>query len=219
MTTDLRELKAELLRAEIRIKQAKAEREELTLKSEREADALSSVSAFELRTLNVYGPIINSDMHGLRVDGWLRLLGQWEALDPGCTITVNLNSPGGSVLDGFALYDALARMRRRGHQIVTRGQGLVASMATLIFAVGDERIADVNAQFLIHEISANSGFTKITGMRDETEFLEGLNKRLMGILADRSALSAEDIMERCARREWYLSSEQYLEHGFADRIE
>jgi ATP-dependent protease ClpP protease subunit len=54
-------------------------------------------------------------------------------------ITITINSPGGSVMDGLALYDKILRLRRKGTPIETRATGLVASMATILLQAGDVR--------------------------------------------------------------------------------
>ena len=101
---------------------------------------------------------------------------------------------------------------------MTRASGLVASMATIILQAGDERVADANAQLLIHELSGGAK-GKISDILDDAEYSKKLNDRLMGILAERSTLSARQIYTRANRKEWWLDADEALKLGFVDRVE
>lgn len=173
------------------------------------------------RVLNIFEPIVGGDMRGPgTADEYIQILTHWERRDgdAGLPITININSPGGSVMDGLALYDTIQRLRRKGHFVTTRAQGLVASMATIILQAGDERIADENVQILVHELSGGAG-GKISGIRDEAAMMERLNARLFSILADRSTLTARSIKSRADRKEWWMDAAEALKLGFVDRVE
>lgn len=149
---------------------------------------------------------------------WLEILNHWERRDPGMPIEITINSPGGSVLDGLALYDAILRLRRKGHHVTTRGTGMIASMATILMQAGDERILDANSWFMIHEVSAGSRGT-ISEMEDQAAFVKRLNDRLHGILAERSTLTKRQILARTKKKADWMSAEEAVKLGFADKVE
>lgn len=146
------------------------------------------------------------------------MLEHWERRDPGAPITIRINSPGGSVLDGFALLDTILRLRRKGHKITTHGIGMIASMATIIMQAGDERVLDQNAWFMIHEVSAGTS-GKASEMEDQMKFTLKLQDRLLDILAERSKLTKTQIKRRWKKTDDWMSSDDALALGFVDRVE
>ncbi len=79
-------------------------------------------------------------------------LATWERTATGpLTIDIVLNSPGGSVVDGFALIDFIIGMQGRGHVVNTTAYGMAASMAGVILQAGNTRAMGSNAVLLIHE--------------------------------------------------------------------
>lgn len=161
---------------------------------------------------------------GSVVEDSIGVLEHWERrpsteIERNQPIRINLNSPGGSVMDGLALYDTILRLRRKGFTVVTRATGLCASMATILLQAGDERIADANVQILVHELSTGGVGGKISGIRDEAQMMERLNDRLLGILADRSKLTKRQIFTKASRKEWWMDAEEALKVGLVDTIE
>jgi len=215
MTIDLKALRAELLQEEIRQTRAEADMAELDLIIKQEQEADRQAKPGYNRAL-----YINDAVVGHNVDLWIGALEHWERrlADIERPITVTINSPGGSVMDGLALYDTMQRLRRKGTPIITRATGLVASMATILLQAGDERIADKNVQILVHEMSSRVG-GKVSGIADEAAFFERLNDRLFNILGERSTLSARQIKNRANRKEWWIDADEALKLGFVDRVE
>ena len=138
-------------------------------------------------------------------------------LDPNAPITIVLNSPGGSVMDGFQLYDFILDIRSRGVRIDTVVMGMGASMAGVVAQAGESRIIGPNAYFMVHEVASMS-LGKLSSMKDAVKFSERLYDRLLGILASRSKLSVEEIRQRADRKDWWLCASEAFEHGFIDRI-
>ena len=178
-----------------------------------EADRLAKPGSRGYRQLDINAPII-----GRNVDEWIAMLEHWERRDPGEPIVIRINSPGGSVLDGFALFDAILRLRRKGHTITTHGTGMIASMATILMQAGDERVLDANAWFMIHEISSVVG-GKASDMEDELRFAKRLQERLLEILAGRSTLTKVQIARRWKKTDDWMDAEEALKLGFVDRVE
>jgi ATP-dependent Clp protease protease subunit len=144
-------------------------------------------------------------------------LGLWSRRDPGAPVTVVFNSPGGSVLDGLALFDFLRHLRANGHHVTTIALGRAASMGAVLLQAGDRRIIGANAFMLVHEVS-NLSSGKVSEMADSVEFSRRLQKRLVTILAERSTLTDLQIQRRWARKEWWLDAEEAVALGLADEL-
>lgn len=210
---DLLELK--LLEEQIRHERAQADIAEMDRAMKADAERDREVKTGRIRHLYVNDVIV-----GKSADAWLDALQHWERRDPGSPVTIDINSPGGSVTDGLAIYDQIMRMRRKGHHVTTRGTGIVASMAGVLLQAGDERIIDKNATMLVHEGSQTLQGTFTAGEQEDMKALgDMLRKRLLGILADRSKLTERQIANRWKRRDWFLDADEALKLGFVDRVE
>jgi len=210
---DLKGLKAQLLEQEIRLARADADYAEMRRDEKIDLERDRKVKVGRVRHL-----YINDIVRGNTVDMWLDVLNHWERRDPGEPIDITINSPGGSVLDGLALYDGILRLRRKDHHVTTRGTGLIASMATILMQAGDERILDANSWFMIHEVSAGAGGTS-TDLKEQVAFIDRLNNRLVDILAERSTLTKRQILSRVKKKDEWMSAAEAVELGFADKVE
>ena len=143
-------------------------------------------------------------------------LGRWCRRKPETDLTILLNSPGGSVIDGLALYDFLEELKvgRSVHGVV---RGMAASMGAVLLQAGTTRTIGKNAHVLIHEISTGA-IGKLSELEDEVEFARKLNDRLSEILAERSTLDAKKIRGKMKSKDWWLQSAQAIDLGFADTI-
>lgn len=186
---------------------------ELAEAIDKNADRLARPGSRTYRQLNIFSAI-----YGPAVDEWIDRLEHWERRDPGEPITIRINSPGGAVLDGFALYDTIMRLRRKGHHITTHGIGMIASMATIIMQAGDERVLDTNAWFMIHELSAQTR-GKSSDMEDEMRFIKRLQDRALDIYVTRTKLNKAQISRRWKKTDDWMSADEALEYGFVDRVE
>src|SRR5690606_40252913 len=111
---------------------------------------------------------------------------------PGAPITIKINSPGGSVFEGLALYDRLRALSALGHHITTVSYGMAASMGGILLQAGDTRLVAPNAWFLIHEVSTIT-WGNTSEIEDQIEFTRRLQDQLLEILASRSKLSKAKI--------------------------
>jgi ATP-dependent Clp protease protease subunit len=144
-------------------------------------------------------------------------LNTWARRWPGAGITLVLNSPGGSVIDGLALYDYVRSLSARGHHITTRVIGWAASMGGVLLQAGDTREMGSNSFVLIHEVTtATSG--KSSSVEDNLKFTQRLQEKILRILAARSTMDAGELGERWLRRDWWLDADETVELGFADRV-
>ena len=154
----------------------------------------------------------------------MKTLSQWRRLSDREPITIRFSSPGGSVINGLALFDYITDIRQSGIAVTTIAYGYAASMAAILLQSGDVRIVGPNAHLLIHEISTVH-VGKLTEIEDQQKFTRQLNERLFGILADRAKRSAapkpmsrSQIELRAKRKDWWVGPEDAVKFGFADRI-
>lgn len=164
----------------------------------------------EARVLNFI-----TDVDKTAVRNSIDLLQQWSREAPKCDITVVFNSPGGSVMDGFALYDEILGLKTRGHNVTTIARGMVASMGGVLLQAGSERVIGENTQMMIHEVSLFS-VGKTSELGDDHEFAKALQMRCFDILAERSTLTSKQIQKKADRRDWWLDADEALKLGFAD---
>lgn len=132
-------------------------------------------------------------------------------------IEIRMMSPGGSVLPGFALYDAMLATRNEGVHLTTVGVGYTASMAGVLIQGGDTRVLARNSYFHIHEVSGGA-MGNVSEMKDAAKFAEVLWHHLSDILAHRSNWSAEDLRDRVERKDWWMGAEEALSEGFIDEV-
>lgn len=178
-------------------------------KKEREL-ARERASADENLTYTFYDGVTDEN-----IKPSLAKLGEWGRRFPGKPITVIVNSPGGSVLAGLALYDFLQKLRGDGHHVTIICLGMAASMGGILLQAGDKRLIGANARVLIHAVSGGTTGT-VHAMEDRVGFSRSLWESLKQILATRSVLSAEEIEERAHRKDWWLSAQEAIDLGFAD---
>jgi ATP-dependent Clp protease protease subunit len=148
--------------------------------------------------------------HGVTAKGFLAELG---ALPDGAPIDLRLNSPGGSVFDAVAIYNAL---KRHSGDITVWIDGIAASAASYIAMAGDEIIMPENAFLMIHD---PSGLVMGTAedMRSTAKALDKVKGSLIQGYATKSGKSDEDIAALMAAETW-LDAKDALDLGFIDRI-
>ena len=128
-----------------------------------------------------------------------------------------INTLGGDVVHGLALYDFLGELRALGHRLTTVAIGQAASFGAVLLQAGDQRLIGRNASVLLHEVSVGV-VGKLTAIEDRIEFSRSLQQRLLAILASRSTLSVEEIAAQWSRKDWWLTAEEVVALGLADAI-
>lgn len=171
--------------------------------------------AADPRAANVY--TFYSSVDAETVQQCMAELGTWSRRGPGSEITVIFNSPGGSVLDGLALFDYLQQLRSVGHSVKTMALGRAASMGAVLLQAGSHRVIGRNAFLLIHEVSHQS-VGKVSEMEDSVGFTKRLQQRLLAILSERSNLTEREIQRKWARKEWWVDAEEAVALGLADEL-
>lgn len=132
-------------------------------------------------------------------------------------IEVQINSPGGDVFDGLAIYNAL---RAHPARVVTRVDGIAASAASIIAQAGDHRVMTQHAQMMIHE-AWGVAVGPAQELRDFADLLDKQNDVLAQIYADRAAREdrpAEFFRALMAQGDTYLTDVETVDHGLADEI-
>ena len=138
-----------------------------------------------------------------------------EAQDPDKDIQFYINSPGGSVTAGMAIFDT---MRYIKCDVATICVGMAASMGAFLLSAGakGKRMALPNAEIMIHQPSAGTQ-GQITDMALHLKRLENVKSRMNRILAENTGKSVEEVTEAC-ERDNFMSSQEAVEFGIIDRV-
>jgi ATP-dependent Clp protease protease subunit len=147
-----------------------------------------------------------------QITGQLLLL---DAEDPDRDITLYINSPGGSVTAGLAIYDTMQLIRS---DVATWGLGLVASMGQFLLSSGTpgKRYALPNTRILMHQPSAGVGGTA-SDIAILAEVFGKLKRRVAEITAEQTGQTVETITADADRDRWF-TAEEALTYGFVDHV-
>jgi ATP-dependent Clp endopeptidase proteolytic subunit ClpP len=130
------------------------------------------------------------------------------------SVLLRINSPGGSVIDGLAIYDAINRMPQK---VTSRIEGIAASMASVIALAADEVIMSENSLYMIH----NVGGGVVGGsddLRKAAELMDKMGDRLVNIYVSKTGQSEEQIRSWMDEETWFSSIEAQ-EAGFINLVE
>ena len=157
------------------------------------------------------GEEVNATTAGLVVAQLLYL----EAQDPDKDIQLYINSPGGSITDGMAIYDTMQYVKC---DVSTICMGMGASMAAFLLSSGakGKRLALPNAEIMIHQPSAGTK-GQITDMAIHLRRLEIIKRRMNSILADNTGQSIETVTADC-ERDNFMTAEEAKEYGIIDKV-
>ena len=137
------------------------------------------------------------------------------AEDQNKDIFLYINSPGGSITAGMAIYDT---MQFVPNDIVTVGIGMAASMGQLLLTAGapGKRYITPNARVLLHQPHGGFGGTS-SDIQTQAQLILDMKKRLAEITAERTGKTVEQINEDGDRDRWF-TAQQALEYGFVDHV-
>jgi ATP-dependent Clp protease protease subunit len=154
---------------------------------------------------------VNDDIASLIVSQLLFL----ESQDPGKDISLYINSPGGSVSAGFAIYDTMNYIKC---DVATYCMGLAASMGAFLLAGGTKgkRYAMPNAEIMIHQPSGGARGQE-TEIRIVAEQILKTRERLNQILADNTGKPL-DVIAADTERDNYMTAQEALEYGLIDQV-
>ena len=141
-----------------------------------------------------------------------------EAQDPDRDIQLYINSPGGSVTAGFAIYDTMQYIKC---DVSTLCIGLAASFGAFLLAGGTKgkRIALPNAEIMIHQplIGGNGARGPVTDLQIITGQMQKTKKRLTHILAENTGRTFDEVAA-ATERDNFMSAEDALAFGLIDKI-
>ena len=138
-----------------------------------------------------------------------------EAQDPDKDIQFYINSPGGSVTAGMAIYDTMKYIKC---DVATICVGMAASMGAFLLSAGTKgkRMALPNAEIMIHQPSAGTQ-GQITDMAIHMKRLETIKARMNRILAENVGRDVDEVTAAC-ERDNFMTSDEALEFGLIDRV-
>ena len=137
------------------------------------------------------------------------------AEDPERDIYLYINSPGGSVTAGMAIYDTMQYVKP---DVVTVGMGLAASMGQFLLTAGapGKRYITPHTRVLLHQPLGGAGGSA-TDIRINADLILGMKKELAQITASRTGKSVEQVEADGDRDHWFTAQEA-LEYGFVDQV-
>jgi len=138
-----------------------------------------------------------------------------EAEDPDKDISLYINSPGGSISSGFAIYDTIQYIKP---DVATICVGMAASMGAFLLAAGakGKRYALPNAEIMIHQpLGGTQG--QATDIAIHAERIIKMKKKLNKILSERTGQPLEKI-EKDTERDYFMSAEEAKEYGIIDKV-
>ena len=138
-----------------------------------------------------------------------------EAQDPDKDIQFYINSPGGSVTAGMAIYDTMQYIKC---DVATICVGMAASMGAFLLSAGTKgkRMALPNAEIMIHQPSAGTQ-GQITDMAIHLKRLQTIKERMNRIMAENTGRSIEEVTAAC-ERDNFMDTDEALAFGLIDRV-
>ena len=153
----------------------------------------------------------------------INTLTAWARDEPGCDMRIVINSPGGDIIEGFALIDFITDLRKNGHKVTTVALGMAASMAGVLLQSGDVRVMGKNAIMLIHEgsLGAVGSFGEV---EDRVKLMKLLHERILDLFESRAKTINPKTTKTFLRKMWtradvWLTSEESLRLGLIDEIQ
>ena len=138
-----------------------------------------------------------------------------ESEDPGKDISLYINSPGGSVTAGMAIYDTMHYIKC---DVSTICIGMAASMGAFLLAGGakGKRLALPNAEVMIHQPSGGAR-GQVTEIQIVAENILRTKKKLNEILAANTG-KPYDVVARDTERDYYMTAQEAMDYGIIDRV-
>ena len=167
------------------------------------------------RLLNDRIVMLNEEVNSASASVVVAQLLYLESQDPTKDISLYINSPGGSVTDGFAIYDTMQYIKC---DVSTICMGMAASMGAFLLAAGTKgkRIALPNSPIMIHQpLGGYKG--QATDMEIHTRYMLDIKARLNKILSENTGKPL-DIIKNDTERDNFMTAQQALEYGLIDKV-
>ena len=171
----------------------------------------SAINLFDNRIIR-----LNKDIDTEEAEKIVEQLLKLDATKSKKDIIFYINSPGGKVSDGIAIYDTMQMIKS---DVRTICLGRCASMAAVLLSGGTKgkRYITPNSEVMIHEVSSYSG-GKIGEIKVSYEHSNTLNERLMRILADNTGKSIKQIKKDTQLKDKWFNADEALKYGLVDKI-
>lgn len=150
----------------------------------------------------------------------------WDGLDANTIVPmisagdddleIRINSPGGYVMEGLAIYNAIERAKSQGRKVTTHCDGLAASMASVILMAGDDRLMADNALLMIHN-PMDGAFGDAAELRRTADKLDIIRDQLVKVYSQKTGIDAVALVAMLDEETW-LTPEQCLEQNFVTEI-
>ncbi|WP_010545221.1 ClpP-like prohead protease/major capsid protein fusion protein [Sphingomonas elodea] len=150
----------------------------------------------------------------------------WDGLDANTLVSaisgsegdldIRINSPGGYVMEGLAIFNAIAREKAKGRKVTTHVDGLAASMGSVLAMAGNEIVMADNALMMIHN-PWDCACGDANELRRKADQLDVLRDQLVGIYARQTGLTADELIPMLDAETW-LTADLALAQGFITSI-
>lgn len=164
--------------------------------------------------LDIYGDIASWSWSGGNISA-ANLSRQLEELGDVSQINVHINSYGGEVAEGLAIYNAL---RRHKAKVVTTCDGFACSIASVIFMAGDERLMSKASLLMIHNAWTSAYGVNANDLRKLAEDMDAITARSKAAYLDRVSIGEDELSALMDAESW-ISPDEAVEMGFATDIE
>lgn len=167
------------------------------------------------RLLNDRIIILNEDVNNASAGVIVAQLLYLEGQDPDKDISLYINSPGGVITDGMAIYDTMQYIKC---DVSTICVGMAASMGSFLLAAGakGKRFALPNSEIMIHQPSGGAK-GQASDISIAANHILATKKKLNTILAERTGQPME-VIERDTDRDNFMTAQQALEYGLIDKV-
>lgn len=174
------------------------------------------MTATIVERFNLFGYLDGESARGLIEALWAS-----DAANTSAIWEVCLNSEGGEMEAGTAIYSELVSYSIRGkgsHHVVTRVRGQAASCAALVLQAGDYRMAGRMDYLMMHEPLMSFADAPVQRVRDELAQAESWTKSMLDVLMERGSRSRQYYSQHLTGHDWWLSAGEALKLGLLDEI-
>ena len=174
------------------------------------------------RSYDVYSRLLKDRVVFLRGEGNEQLANSivaqllfLEMEDPDAEISMYINSPGGSVTDGMAIFDTMRYIKPKVRTVCL---GMAASMGAFLLMAGEPgmRLALPNSEVMIHQPSGGAS-GQATDVQLHAEWLLRTKNKMNGLMAEMTGQPLEKI-QRDVERDYFMTAEEALKYGIIDEI-
>lgn len=144
-----------------------------------------------------------------------------QSADSQAPISMYIDSPGGEVYSGLALYDTMLLVGKTC-KLTTVCTGMAASMGSILMCAGSERLALPHSRIMIHQPLSGTGMAQASDIEIIAKETNNLKTELLQILSDRSGKKFDEVLKDCDRDHWLRADEclpgKYGKKGLIDKI-